>query len=172
MTTESRGSLDRIRYFSILQPVAKLKCMSESSPSEPVGQEIATPDEAQLLLASVPPRPRRQLEFIDHVSAAATILCSLAAGLVALSGHPWWAILPAVCALITSHVWMGKRLNRANEPRLKATTVTVTFTVWLLIPVWRGIMRGETIPFPESLIFAGFAPAAWLVFYIVLLIRR
>lgn len=146
--------------------------MSEPSPSEPVGQEVVTPNEAQLLLASVPAKPRRRLELIDHVSAAATSLCSLTAGLVALSGHPWWATLPAACALITSHVWIGRRLHRANEPRLRATIVTMAFTVWLLIPVWRGITRGETIPFPESLIFAGLAPAAWLAFYTVLLIRR
>lgn len=147
--------------------------MNSALPTGPhQDQKIVTPDEAQRLLASVPRRPRRQITIIDHASTAATATCSFAAGVVALSGHPWWAILPALCALFTSHVWLASRLKRANEPRLKANIATVAFTVWLLIPIWRGITRGETIPFPEAFVFAGLAPAAWLAFYIILLLRR
>ncbi|MGO3152506.1 MAG: hypothetical protein ACTIJJ_07795 [Galactobacter sp.] len=46
------------------------------------------------------------------------------------------------------------------------------FAVWLVMPVWRGITRGETVPVPEVFIFAGLAPAAWLIHYVVLLVRR
>lgn len=128
--------------------------------------------EAQRLLDSVPQRPRRIFEGSDHLSAAATVALSFAAGLLALSGLAWWAIVPALGALVTSHMWISKRLSRPNEPRLKGTFISAAFTVWILIPVWRGIMHGETIPFPEAFVFAGLAPAAWLIFYTVLLIRR
>ncbi len=110
---------------------------------------------------------------VDHLSALTTITLSLAAGLLSLSGHPWWAVLPALGALTTSHAWISGRQRRSNEPRLKAATlVTTAFSAWLLIPVWRGVTRGETIPFPEAWLFAGLAPAVWLVYYTVLLIRR
>jgi hypothetical protein len=110
---------------------------------------------------------------VDHLGALTTVALSLTAGLLSLSGHPLWAILPALGALTTSHAWITRRQQRANEPRLNAAAlVTVVFTVWLLIPVWRGITRGETIPFPEAWLFAGLAPAVWLGYYIVLLIRR
>lgn len=132
-----------------------------------------TPAEAQRLLASMPPRPRRRLGIADHLSAIATIGLSFAAGALALAGHPWWAVLPGVVALITAHLWVLRRQRRANEPRLAAPTIaTVVFAAWLVIPIWRGITRGEVIPFPEALLFAGLAPAAWLVFYVVLLLRR
>jgi hypothetical protein len=44
--------------------------------------------------------------------------------------------------------------------------------VWLLLPIWRGVTRGDEAPFPESLVLAGLAPVVWLGFYLVLLIRR
>ncbi len=129
--------------------------------------------QAEELLASVPPRPKRQLELRDHLNAIATIVMSFSSGLLALSGHPWWAILPAVAAIMVSNFWITKRRSRPNEPRFKiANTTTVMFTVWLTLPIWRGITRGDTAPFPESLIFAGLAPSAWLLFYIILLVRR
>ena len=146
--------------------------MNAHFPTDPQDQEITTPDQARRLLAAVPKRPRRQFSISDHVSTAATVACSFLAGLIALSGHPWWAIIPTLCALITSHHWIASRLSRANEPRLKLAIVSAAFTVWLLIPVWRGITHGETIPFPEAFLFAGLAPAFWLTFYIILLIRR
>jgi len=128
--------------------------------------------DAQRLLDSMPPRPRRVFSAVDHLSAAATIALSFTSGLLALSGLSWWAIAPALGAIATSNVWISKRLSQPNEPRLKGTFISAAFAVWLLIPVWRGLVHGETIPFPEIFIFAGLAPAAWLVFYVVLLIRR
>ncbi|MCC3267289.1 hypothetical protein [Arthrobacter gengyunqii] len=146
--------------------------MNTELPADPQDPQIATPDQARRLLSSIPKRPERQFAASDHVSTAATVACSLAAGLIALSGHPWWAIIPTLCALITSHRWIASRLSRPNEPRLMLTIAISAFTVWLLIPVWRGITHGETIPFPEAFLFAGLAPASWLTFYIILLIRR
>ncbi len=75
-------------------------------------------------------------------------------------------------ALIASHWWVASRVRRANEPRLRFMTVTVLFTVWMAIPIWQGIIRGEATSMSEILFLAGLAPAAWLVFYAVLLIRR
>jgi len=135
--------------------------------------DAMTASEAQRLLASVPPRPRRRLRAMDHLSALATIALSFAAGALALAGHPWWATLPGLGALVVSHHWVARRQRLANEPRLRAAAmVTVVFTVWLVIPIWRGITRGEVIPFPEAFLFAGLAPLAWLAYYLVLLIRR
>ncbi|WP_313823470.1 hypothetical protein [Citricoccus sp.] len=132
-----------------------------------------TPEQARDLLASVPRRPRRQLGPADHAFAVTIIVLSLASGLMALEGHPWWAVLPGIGALAAVYSWLARRWHRVNEPRLGASTIMSTvFTVWLLIPLWRGITRGETAPFPESLVLGGFASAAWLVYYVVLLIRR
>lgn len=120
----------------------------------------------------MPPRPRRIFSAGDHLSAIATIALSYASGLLALSGLPWWAIPPALGAIVTSNVWISERVGQPNEPRLKGTFISAAFAAWLLIPVWRGLVHGETVPFPEAFIFAGLAPAAWLVFYVMLLIRR
>lgn len=145
--------------------------MTEPQPS-PQGGAL-TPSHARNLLGSMPQRPRRHLELKDHLAAAGVIALSMAAGLVALAGRPWWAILPAVAALAAAGGWLASRKARVNEPRLgRHTVVIVVFSVWLFLPIWRGITRGETIPFPEALIFAGLAPAAWLGFYLVLLLRR
>ncbi|WAP52643.1 hypothetical protein OL239_05315 [Arthrobacter sp. ATA002] len=146
--------------------------MNAESPINPQDREITTPDQARRLLTAIPERPRREFTIADHASTAVTVAGSFFSGLVALIGHPWWAIIPTLCTLITSHYWIASRLARPNEPRLKVTAVSAAFTVWLLIPVWRGISHGETIPFPEAFLFAGLAPAAWLTFYIILLIRR
>ncbi|KAM9864046.1 hypothetical protein ACI1US_00206 [Leucobacter sp. BZR 635] len=100
------------------------------------------------------------------------MLLSFAGGALALGGYAWWAIIPALAAVLAAHHWVNQRLSRAGEPRLRASAVTSIFTVWLAIPIWRGITHGETIPFPEAFVFAGLAPAAWLVFYLVLLVRR
>ncbi|WP_291279488.1 hypothetical protein [Galactobacter sp.] len=143
--------------------------MSSADHSETAGP---TPAEAQRLLDSIPARPRRVLGAADHLSAAAIILLSFAAGVVALVGHPWWAVIPAAGALVMSHLWLLKRLRRPNEPRLTGTLALTVFAVWLVMPVWRGITRGETVPVPEVFIFAGLAPAAWLIYYVVLLVRR
>lgn len=143
--------------------------MKDAEPSE---HQNVTAIEAQRLLDSMPPRPRRVFSAGDHLSAIATIVLSLTSGLLALSGFPWWAIPLTLGAIVTSNVWISKRLSQPNEPRLKGTIISAAFAVWLLIPVWRGLVHGETIPFPEAFIFAGLAPAAWLVFYVVLLIRR
>ncbi len=98
---------------------------------------------------------------------------SLLSGLVALSGHPWWAIPPALVAVIVAHRWVAGRRQRTNEPRLGAASwVSTLFSVWLALPIYRGVRFGETAPFPEALILGGLAPAAWLLFYLWLLIRR
>ena len=128
--------------------------------------------EAQDLLAAMPQRPRRQLTIRDHLITGGIVLLSLAAGLLAMGGHAWWALAPALGAVLAAHHWVARRLSRANEPRLRASTVTTVFTVWLLLPIWGGISRGDGAPFPESLLFAGLAPVAWLAFYAVLLLRR
>lgn len=132
-----------------------------------------SPHQARELLDSVPSRPRRKLELRDHLNAATTIILSFASGVLALSGYPWWAVIPAAGALIASNFWVTNRRSRPNEPRLKASTIsTIAFATWLTLPIWRGITRGDTIPFPEAWIFAGLAPAAWLVFYLILVVRR
>ena len=140
--------------------------------SEPP-EDVVAPQQARVLLASVPERRRREVGARDHLGAAATILLSLAAGLVALAGQPWWALGPALGSLLAAHTWLHGRRARPNEPRLGANTIVLAvFTVWLLLPIWRGITRGEEAPFPESLVLAGLAPVVWLGFYLVLLIRR
>lgn len=146
--------------------------MTHDGASHTTGRTTLSTEDAQELLNSVPPRPRRHFSTLDHLSTATMIACSLASGLLALSGHPWLAIIPAAFALIASNLWLSRRLGRPNEPRLQANIAVVVFTVWMIIPLWRGITRGDTAPFPESLILAGLAPAAWLVFYLILLIRR
>lgn len=142
------------------------------SDSEPGKNEHLTAAEAQRLLESMPPRPPRVFTAGDHVSAIATIALSLASGLLALSGLAWWAIPPALGAIVTANVWLSKRLSQPNEPRIRATLISAVFAAWLMLPVWRGLVYGETAPFPEALFLGGLAPAAWLVFYVVLLIRR
>lgn len=132
-----------------------------------------TPQRAQVLLDSVPARPRRQLGLRDHVSAIATAGLSLASGVLALSGHPWWAVLPAVAAVILGSSWMSGRRQRSNEPRLGPTSlVAAVFGAWLVLPIYRAIRFGETAPFPDLLVLGGLAPAAWLAYYLWLLIRR
>lgn len=143
--------------------------MGHTDPSETANLSAV---EAQHLLDSAPDRPRRVLGVSDHLSAAVIISLSFLAGVIALIGHPWWAVIPAVGAIVMSHWWILKRLRRPNEPRLKGTFVLTVFAVWLVMPIWGGITRGETVPVPEVFIFSGLAPAAWLVFYVVLLIRR
>jgi len=162
-------AVDGSYYFQKLQLVAIVSPMDDAKPHEP---ELLSPGEAQHLLDLVPSRPRREFRIGDHLSTAATVALSLIAGALALGGYPWWAAIPALCAIINAHTWISKRLNRANEPRLRPTFISAAFTVWVLIPVWRGVRHGETIPFPEAWLFAGLAPGAWLVFYLVLLIRR
>lgn len=146
--------------------------MSHPNPAESPETRSLSPQEAQRLLATAPARPPRRFEARDHLVTAATVGLALVAGLLAMSGNPWWAVIPGLGAAFTSHHWVSRRLGQANEPRLRASTVTTVFTVWLLIPIWRGIRHEEIIPFPEAWLLAGLAPAAWLVFYIVLLIRR
>jgi hypothetical protein len=132
-----------------------------------------TPEHARKLLASVPARPRRRLGPRDHLSAAVVIAASLLAGVLALSGHPWWAVAPALVAVVVSNQWIAARRRRTNEPRLGAVTVvTAAFTAWLVLPIYRGIRYGDTAPFPESLILGGLAAAAWLGYYLWLLVRR
>lgn len=128
--------------------------------------------DAQRLLDSMPARPPRVFTMRDHLSTAATIALAFGSGLLSLSGLAWWAIPLALGAIATSNGWISKRLSQPNEPRLKGTFISAAFAAWLLIPVWRGMVHGETIPFPEIFVFAGLAPAAWLVFYVVILIRR
>lgn len=139
----------------------------------PEAHEPVSPQQAQELLDSVPERPRRHLGAGDHLSAAGTAALALASGLLALSGHPWWAILPAVATVVVADRWVSARKRRANEPRLGAVMlVSAVFGAWLFVPIYRGIRHGELVPFPESLVLAGLAPAVWLVFYTWLLIRR
>lgn len=132
-----------------------------------------TPQQAQALLDSVPARPRRRLGLRDHASAAATAGLSFASGVLALAGHPWWAILPAVAAVIVGSNWISGRRLRTNEPRLgPISLVAGVFGAWLVLPIYRAIRFGETATFPEILVLAGLAPAVWLAYYLCLLIRR
>lgn len=140
---------------------------------EPGEQPAITKDRAQELLAMVPERPRRAFGWQDHLCTAVVSLAGLSSGMIALSGHPLWAMLPGLLALVVAGGWLATRSARANEPRFRGVVLPVAlFTTWLTLPIWRGITRGDTAPFPEALIFASLGPAAWLVFYIVLLIRR
>ncbi|GGF33337.1 hypothetical protein GCM10010922_05610 [Microbacterium sorbitolivorans] len=136
------------------------------------GPSPVSPEHAQGLLDSIPRRPRRVFTARDHLSTAATVLLSFAAGLLTMVGHVWWAIPLALGAIVIAHGWIKSRLDRPNEPRLKGASVATAFTVWLLIPIWRVLVHGETVPLPEGFLFAALAPAAWLVLYLVLLIRR
>lgn len=145
----------------------------QSGPRAPEGHEPVTPQRARELLGSVPGRPRRRLRVRDHLSALFTAVLSLISGLLALSGHPWWALVPAVAAVVVADRWFSGRKRRADEPRLAAVTlVSAVFGAWLFLPIYRGIRHGEIAPFPEMLVLGGLAPAAWLVFYAWLLIRR
>lgn len=149
------------------------RSVEQHSPSTPQGNEPLTPQRARELLESVPARPRRHLGARDHLSVLATAVLALATGLLSLSGHPWWAIAPAVAAIIVADRWVSGRKQRVGEPRLGAVMlVSAVFGAWLFVPIYRGIRHGEVIPFPEILILAGLAPAAWLVYYAWLLIRR
>ena len=148
--------------------------MNESDQEHSTPDDIRlTPQQAKELLDSAPARPRRQLKMSDHVNATTTIILSLASGALALSGYPWWAIIPALGALVASSFWVTNRRSRPNEPRFKISTIsTIVFATWLTLPIWRGITRGDTAPFPEAWILAGLAPIAWLVFYLILIVRR
>lgn len=98
---------------------------------------------------------------------------SFASGVLALAGHPWWAILPAVAAVIVGSNWISGRRLRTNEPRLgPISLVAGVFGAWLVLPIYRAIRFGETATFPEILVLAGLAPAVWLAYYLCLLIRR
>lgn len=146
---------------------------NEHGPRQYETFQSLTPQQAQVLLDSVPARPRRQLGLRDHVSAFATAALSLTSGVLALSGHPWWAILPAAAAVILGSSWISSRRQRTNEPRLGPTSlVAAVFGAWLVLPIYRAIRFGETAPFPELLVLGGLAPAAWLAYYLWLLIRR
>lgn len=137
------------------------------------GNGPITPQLARELLASLPDRPKRRLGVRDHLCALSTIILSLLSGAIALAGAPWWAVLPALGALSISVFWLAGRRAQANEPRFTAMMVpTTAFNTLLILPIWRGITRGDIAPFPESLILAGLAPVVWLVFYVILLIRR
>lgn len=132
-----------------------------------------TRQQAVNLLASIPAPPQRELILRDHLFASAAIVLGMLSGLLALSGYPWWALLPGAAAIAASNFWISDRKARPNEPRIKAGIVaTIAFTTWLMLPIWRGITRGETIPFPDVWVIAGLAPAAWLVFYLFLFFRR
>lgn len=134
-----------------------------------------TAEHARELLDSVPERPQRSLSARDHLSAAITVLSSLTSGLLALSGYPWWAVVPALIAALGAFHWFSRRQGRPNEPRFGAISTALMpsiFTVWLILPVYRGIRYGDVAPFPEILVLAGLAPVVWLVFYLVLLVRR
>lgn len=137
------------------------------------GHGQITPKLARELLASLPNRPKRRLGLRDHLSGVSIIILSLLSGVIALAGAPWWAILPAVGALSISVMWFTGRRAQANEPRFTAAIIpTSVFNTLLILPIWRGITSGDTAPFPESLILAGLAPAVWLVYYVILLVRR
>ncbi|MEV8144865.1 hypothetical protein [Specibacter sp. NPDC078709] len=137
------------------------------------GSGVVTRQQAEKLLASIPAPPKRQLKLRDHLYAAAAVVTGLLSGLLAMSGHPWWALLPGAAAIAASNFWISDRKARPNEPRIKAGLIaTIAFTTWLMLPIWRGLTRGETVPFPEAWIIAGLAPAAWLAFYLLLFFRR
>ncbi|MGO3846263.1 hypothetical protein [Agrococcus casei] len=147
--------------------------MHARRPDDQSDSAAVSPAQARTLLGSIPKRPRRRLRASDHFLAAATIAQSFAAGILAVSGQAWWAIIPGIGALMVAHHWVSMRQGRVNEPRMRAAFwVNVVFTVWLTIPIWRGIVHGETIPFPAAFLFASLAPAVWLIFYAVLLRRR
>lgn len=140
---------------------------------EMTGSGGVTRQQAVKLLASIPPPPKRELTLRDHLFAAIAIVMGMISGLLALSGHPWWAVIPGAAAIAASNFWIADRKARPNEPRIKAGIIaTIAFTTWLTLPIWRGITHGETVPFPEAWILAGLAPAAWLAFYLILFFRR
>lgn len=145
----------------------------ENTPRASETAEPLTPEQARELLAAVPDRPRRRLGVRDHLSALATIGLSFLSGLLALSGHPWLAIPSALVAVIVASHWTSHRKQLINEPRLgPITVVSALFSAWLVLPIYRAIRFGDAAPFPELLVLGGLAPAAWLGFYIWLLIRR
>lgn len=140
---------------------------------DPADSAVVTRQQAVKLLASIPAPPKRQLKVRDHLYAATAIFMGMLSGLLALSGSPWWALLPAAAAIAASNFWFTERKARPNEPRIKAGSMaTMAFGIWLMLPVWRGITRGDTVPFPEAWILAGLAPAVWLAFYLFLFFRR
>ncbi|TLP98607.1 hypothetical protein FEF26_04205 [Nesterenkonia salmonea] len=143
----------------------------QGPPATTKGPDL-TAGHARELLGSMPRRPRRRLGASDHIWVGTTAIFAMASGLVALAGNPWWAIIPGVTSSIGAFTWLAHRQAQVNEPRLRAVLVPSLFAVWLSLPIWRGITRGDTIPFPESLIFAGLAPAAWLGLYLWILLRR
>src|SRR5699024_9154830 len=131
------------------------------------------PQQAQTLLDSVPARPRRKLGPQDHLSAAAAAGLSLVSGVMALSGHPWWAILPAAAAVAVGGRWISSRRRRSNEPKLGPVAVIFgAFGAGVSIPIYRAIRHGDRAPFPDVLVLGGLASAVWLLFYLWLLIRR
>ncbi|NDK30872.1 hypothetical protein [Nesterenkonia haasae] len=144
----------------------------ERKPAGVDGGANPTPEQARALLAAIPAQPKHELGVADHICVGATVILAMASGLIALTGHPWWAVIPAVASSTGAFAWIAHRQARVNEPRLRAVLLPCLFAAWLSLPIWRGITRGETVPFPESMIFAGLAPAAWLGFYLWLQLRR
>lgn len=121
--------------------------------------------QAVKLLASIPAPPKRQLKWRDRLFAAIAIVMGMFSGLLALSGHPWWAVIPGAAAIAASNFWITDRRARPNEPRIKAGVIaTIVFTTWLTLPIWRGITRGDTVPFPEAWTLAGLPPRHGWVF--------
>lgn len=135
--------------------------------------DVLTPDAAKQLLNAVPPKPARILTAVDHVAALATIIASFSSGLLALCGHPWLALVPALIAFLASHHWLASRQRRTNEPRYKGSRIIViVFGVWMLMPIREGFVRGNVADLSADLLLAGLAPALWLGYYIYLLVRR
>lgn len=143
--------------------------MSNSpDPHQPI-----TGDQARELLSSVPPKPRREFRTADHLVVLLTAACSLASGVLALSGHGWVAIAPALAACLLAQHWFASRQSRVNEPRYwGGRNLVIFFMVWLSVPIWRNLRHQETAPLPDALILAGLAPALWLAYYLYLLIKR
>lgn len=136
--------------------------------------ENITPDQARNLLASVPQRPRRTFSSTDHVVAAVVIVLSLASGLLASTGSPWWAIIPGLAALSLGSWRLSHRRERANEPRFPALMLllSASFPTFLVLPIWWGIRHDQTAEFPEAFLLGGLSAAVALLIYLVLLIRR
>lgn len=148
--------------------------MERSAEQEvPCAAAPSEPEAAADPFASTTSGPRRRFGIREHLSAFAAIAFSLLSGLLALSGHPWWAILPASASIIVASAWTSARKRHAAAPLPGAVTlVAAVFGAWLFLPLYRGICHGETVPFPELLNLGGLAPAAWLLFYTWMLLRR
>ena len=91
-----------------------------------------------------------------------------------MTGDAWWAIVPALGALGIGGWWIAHRRTRPNEPRFEGGWILLIagFHGFLVLPIWRGIRRDDVAGFPEAFFLGGFASAAALLFYILLIIRR